>query len=188
MRRRRRNVPTLRWRDVNSMIRCMFVCSRAHQSCFNTRSQTLKTWTTRPKTTKLFVFFSSSALPSRLHADLRQLGAPQWMFPHRHYVEMSLIWMYLLYFNMGSLNETMTLKLRDFTDCSIQITSEVWSGATVNVRLLSEVRRSHFMNWCIYNTAQWKQHGASRKNVQKSPKSADKNTKIFSSDNKWQAC
>lgn len=60
------------------------------------------------------------------------------MFPTDS-IEMSLIWMYLLYFNMGLLNEMMILKQGDITGCSIQY----FRGDTCDQVLLY----SHLSSW-----------------------------------------
>lgn len=62
------------------------------------------------------VFFCSAFQAPRWPPSAR---SPSVNVPHRHSMEMSLIWMYLLYFNTGSLSE-MILKQKDITDCGIQ--------------------------------------------------------------------
>lgn len=135
---RRFNVPTLAgnvlvdfffffWKDIKlmrywfSVEEPLYVCAfRAHQSCFNTRSQTLNKEIRQhdqiqPNYSKRFLLL---CLPGSPLASVSS-DAPQWMFPHKTLlIEMSLIWMYLLYFNRGVLNEMMILE--DIADRSIK--------------------------------------------------------------------
>lgn len=86
---------------------CVF---RAHQSCFNTRSQTLNKEhdnMTKYNRTIQTVFFCSAFQAPCWPPSARSTSVN---VSHRHSIEMSLIWMYLLYFNMGLLNEMMILK------------------------------------------------------------------------------
>lgn len=89
----------------------LYVCVfRAHQSCFNTRSQTLNKEydnMTKYKQTIQAVFFCSAFQAPRWPPSARSTSVN---VSHRHSIEMSLVWMYLLYFNMGLLNEMMILK------------------------------------------------------------------------------
>lgn len=117
---------------------CLFC---AHQSCFNIRSQTLNKEYNNMTKYNQTIKTVSSALPSRLPA-----GTPQWMFP-TDTIEMSLLWMYLIYFNMGLLNEIMILKKGRL----LTAVSYVWSGASENIRTSFpfKVLCSHFMCWSM---------------------------------------
>lgn len=100
---------------------CVF---RAHQSCFNARSQTLNKEydnTTKYNQTIQSVLFCSAFQAPRWPPSARSTSVN---VSHRLSIEMSLIWMYLLYFNMGLLNERVKLKQRKLLT-AVFSTSEV---------------------------------------------------------------
>lgn len=74
------------------------------------------------------------------------------MFP-TDTIEMSLLWMYLIYFNMGLLNDD--IKERDITGCSIQyFRSDVCDQVLVtNIRILFLITRAGLGGCCTGRTA-----------------------------------